>query len=64
MTYKFRAHNRYWIYFFGSGLIIATVYLRYHYVVDLIAGLIFAALVIWVEPKLRNLLKKQGWNLA
>jgi membrane-associated phospholipid phosphatase len=64
MTYKFRAHNRYWIYFFGSGLIIATVYLRYHYVVDLIAGLIFAALVIWVEPKLRNLLKNQGWNLA
>jgi membrane-associated phospholipid phosphatase len=32
---------------FGTGLIFATVYLRYHYVVDLIAG---ATLVIVCMP--------------
>ena len=63
-AYKFRSHHRYWIYLIGTGLIIGTVYLRYHYVVDLVAGFIFACMVIWLEPKVRNMLKKQGWNLA
>jgi membrane-associated phospholipid phosphatase len=31
----------------GSLLIFATVYLRYHYVVDLIGGFLFAVFSLW-----------------
>lgn len=34
----------------GSSLIFSTVYLRYHYVIDVIAGAVLAVLVIWVAP--------------
>jgi membrane-associated phospholipid phosphatase len=34
-----------------SALIISTVYLRYHYVVDVIAGVLLAALTILIAPK-------------
>ena len=36
----------------GTLLIISTVYLRYHYVVDLIAGALFMLFTIWTAPKL------------
>jgi membrane-associated phospholipid phosphatase len=31
----------------GISLIVATVYLRYHYVIDLIAGAAFMLFTIW-----------------
>lgn len=34
------------------GLIFSTVYLRYHYVIDLIAGAVFAVGCVFVAPKL------------
>lgn len=39
------------------GLIFATVYLRYHYAVDVMAGAVFAAAVLWGGPKLHR-----AWN--
>ncbi len=63
-AHKYKTKFRWWIYFFGVSLIIATVYLRYHYVVDVIAGVIFAIVVLWVEPKIRNLFKKLGFRLV
>ena len=41
LSYKFKTKFRYFIYPTGTLLIFATVYLRYHYVIDVIAGLIF-----------------------
>ena len=35
-----------------SGLIFATVYLRYHYVIDVIAGVLLFAVTIYLAPKL------------
>jgi membrane-associated phospholipid phosphatase len=35
-----------------SGLIFATVYLRYHYVIDVIAGVLLTAVTIYLAPKL------------
>jgi len=32
-----------WIFLIIAGLIVSTVYLRYHYVIDLIAGTVIAA---------------------
>ncbi len=48
---RFKVSNRRVIYVLGILLIIATVYQRYHYVVDLIAGAVFAALCIVTAPK-------------
>jgi len=39
-----------------SGLIISTVYLRYHYVIDVIAGIALTGLTIKLAPGLRRLL--------
>jgi membrane-associated phospholipid phosphatase len=47
--------NRKLFYFFlptGISIILATVYCRYHYVVDVIAGVIFALLIIAWDRKL------------
>ena len=39
-----------------TGLIISTVYLRYHYVIDVIAGIALTGLTIALAPGLRHLL--------
>jgi membrane-associated phospholipid phosphatase len=64
MAYKFRSKFRYMIYIFGSSLIFATIYLRYHYVVDVIAGMFCAYLVIKVEPRIGKWLKAKGFIYA
>jgi membrane-associated phospholipid phosphatase len=33
-----------------SALIVSTVYLRYHYVIDVIAGMLLALLTIFISP--------------
>lgn len=38
---------RWWLFAVGSLLIISTIYMRYHYAVDLIAGACFFMLTIW-----------------
>ncbi len=45
-----------WIFPLGICLMISTVYLRYHYVIDVIAGIGFMVLTIWTAPLL-----KQWW---
>jgi membrane-associated phospholipid phosphatase len=35
-----------------SGLIISTVYLRYHYVIDVIAGVLLSAFTIYLAPRM------------
>jgi membrane-associated phospholipid phosphatase len=39
-----------------TGLIISTVYLRYHYVIDVIAGIALTGLTIALAPGVRRLL--------
>ncbi|HWP44375.1 MAG TPA: phosphatase PAP2 family protein [Blastocatellia bacterium] len=41
----------------GTALIISTVYLRYHYVIDVIAGVLLAALVVLIANPLYRLLR-------
>ncbi len=41
LSFKFKSKLRYVFLIIGSGLIFATVYLRYHYVIDIIAGAVF-----------------------
>ncbi len=47
------------------GIIFATVYLRYHYTVDVLAGAVVAGAVIWVAPRVYEALGgKQGKGAA
>lgn len=62
MAKKYKVKFRGMIYLFGISLIFATIYLRYHYVVDLIAGGIFAILVLNLEPKVRKYLNSLGFK--
>ncbi len=54
MYYAFRYHKKYFylLLIIGTSLIFSTVYLRYHYVVDVIAGFGLALLVIYIAPLL------------
>ncbi|HSE97584.1 MAG TPA: phosphatase PAP2 family protein [Blastocatellia bacterium] len=54
LYYAGRFHRRtFWLMLpAGSALIISTVYLRYHYVIDVIAGGLLALLVIAIAPPL------------
>jgi len=45
-------------------IIFATVYLRYHYTVDLMAGAVLAAVLIWAAPKLYRRLAEGGSTFA
>ena len=38
-------------------LVLSTVYLRHHYVIDLIAGLVLAIVAFWIGPKVED-----WWN--
>ncbi|MBA4311886.1 MAG: hypothetical protein C0417_04555 [Chlorobiaceae bacterium] len=51
-AHRYRFSFRYIIDLFGVLLIIGTVYLRYHYVVDIIGGFVFALITIWTAKKL------------
>ncbi len=44
---------------FTIGLILSTIYLRHHYVIDLIAGWGLAHLTVWLGPKLENFWSRQ-----
>jgi membrane-associated phospholipid phosphatase len=46
LAWSYRARTRWVLTVLGSLLIMATVYLRYHYVVDLLGGVIFAVATI------------------
>jgi membrane-associated phospholipid phosphatase len=49
---KYKIASRWYLYVAGVLLIMATVYLRYHYVVDLIGGALTMALVVLVGSKI------------
>jgi membrane-associated phospholipid phosphatase len=51
-AFRYRIRSRFILLIFGSLLIISTVYLRYHYVVDVIGGVAFMWFTIWSAPKL------------
>ncbi|OGU36952.1 MAG: hypothetical protein A2068_13220 [Ignavibacteria bacterium GWB2_35_6b] len=54
LSVKFNSKTKYFFLINGSLLIFATVYLRYHYVADLIGGVIFMIFTLWSGYKLYN----------
>ena len=58
LYYAHRFHRKtfWWLLPLGTGVVISTVYLRYHYVVDIVAGaLLMAAIVMMANPVYRLL---------
>lgn len=62
LAFKYRSKLRYVICIIGISLITATIYMRYHYGVDIIAGLALGFLTLYLEPKVVRLLKKDRSN--
>ncbi len=54
LAYKFNVKLKYFFWVTGTLLIIATVYLRYHYVIDLIGGAVFMWFTVWSGYYLYN----------
>lgn len=54
MAWNLRASVRVWVTFVGIGLIIGTVFLRYHYVTDVLGGVAFFFLTQWTIPFLER----------
>lgn len=53
---KFHRCTFWWLLPFGIGIVLSTVYLRYHYFVDVVAGaLVAAAIVVIATPLYNNL---------
>jgi len=51
LAFRYRARTRWFLWVTGSLLVFSTVYLRYHYVIDVIGGALFAFLtmkLMWV----------------
>lgn len=62
LVMKHRSKFRIPIFIFSMSLIFATIYLRYHYVVDVIAGILFAYVSIKTEPAIRAFIQKKLIN--
>lgn len=62
MAFRYKSYFRWFFLIVGTSLIFSTVYLRYHYVVDVFAGIICYLSVLFLEPKVRNWLEKIGFK--
>ncbi len=64
MFYARRFHKKYFyvLLVIGTSLIFSTVYLRYHYVIDVVGGLAMAGVVIVTAPYLHRVLQKTFGN--
>jgi membrane-associated phospholipid phosphatase len=60
MSWKFRSRWRWFVTIGGVSVVVSTVYLRYHYVVDVIAGTVLAFVVFYSTPWLVRFWKRLG----
>jgi membrane-associated phospholipid phosphatase len=54
LAWRYRSRLRWLFYIIGGSLIFSTVYLRYHYVVDVLAGALCTVIVLYIAPRLRS----------
>ncbi len=59
MTWRFQTRGKWFFTVVGSSLIVATLYLRYHYLVDILAGILCALLMFVLEPRADAWLKSR-----
>lgn len=61
LVFRFRSRLKWFFFIFSVLLIYATVYQRYHYVVDVMAGILCCFIALWVEPKIHRLFVRKKW---
>jgi membrane-associated phospholipid phosphatase len=54
LSFKFKLKSKYFFLVVGTLLIFATMYLRYHYFIDLVAGALFMIFTMWSGYYLYN----------
>jgi membrane-associated phospholipid phosphatase len=54
LGFRYRIRTRWLLLVLGSLLIVATIYLRYHYVIDLVGGALLAWFTLWTGDKLEQ----------
>ena len=59
LSARWKVKARYIVYVVGTLLIIATVYERYHYVIDLVAGFFFAVFCVATAWPLYSYVKRR-----
>ena len=64
LAFRLKSKFRWMFLIFGISLIFGTVYLRYHYVVDVFAGILFCFLALWLEPKISRILTIKRNNIS
>ncbi len=57
-AFKYRLKSKWIAALFGVSIIFATVYLRYHYFIDIIAGALFALISLLLEPLIHKIVIK------
>lgn len=73
LAFRFRSRFRWLFVVIGGSLILSTIYLRYHYVIDVLVGALLAVAILpiepWVNTRLRRFLeggcvwKKSGTSM-
>lgn len=63
-AFRFRSKFRYIYAVIGTGIIIGIIYLRYHYVVDMLAGIVCAFMALWLAKHLRAWFRAKGFLQA
>lgn len=61
LVWRYRSGVRWLVTVGGSSIIVSTVYLRYHYVVDVMAGALLAILLFLLHPLIMRLWKR--WDV-
>jgi len=59
LAFRFRSRLRYVFLCIGSSLIFATIYLRYHYVIDVLVGGFLVLLCMPLEVPVDKFLRKR-----
>lgn len=60
LAHRYRLSSRYAINIAGTLLIISTIYLRYHYAIDLLGGALLMMFTVWTAPKLFRWWERRG----
>jgi len=57
-SFKLKTKVKSIILILGLSVIFATIYMRYHYFVDIIAGFVFGFISIWLEPYFNKIIRR------
>lgn len=64
LAFRFKARSRWLIFTLGTGLIFSTIYLRYHYVIDVIGGSLLAIIALYTSGPVMDFFLRMKAKIA